>query len=384
MGKGPGSPSFAKRKSVFSLSNDVAVPPAIESLDFVEEDGSGHTRGTAVVVLQPRPKATVELHTKSALLTGDFRDIFFRIKSNKDMLQNLNVGFACDPVPSSSSVQDAFFYSWSQQANAYLPLRLDPSTIQPNDRLTLKPMQSNTEQEFSLTVRSMKPLTTTIILSVSYTTKSGVAVSFEQRFEVECKDPFRLTNTLLHDFPNPIGAETNDTLSKESTAITGKDVNLQALLACSSIESLEISSILFENSEAILMSGISNSGFFTEDEIDEKLILNQGDTRGMYLRFIPQKASSSISLGKVIVRWKRVQHSNFHPVYTTTSLDLQPVSFVQVPVTLDVQVPPYAVVGDMAEIKIHLVNNGEISRSVCIKPSEESDFLIVGKFPFLL
>jgi hypothetical protein len=87
-------------------------------------------------------------------------------------------------------------------------------------------------------------------------------------------------------------------------------------------------------------------------------------------------------LGKGIVKWMRVRHSTSHPVYTTTALDLQPVAFVQVAITLDVHAPPYAVEGDMAEVKTQRVNNGEVLQSVRVKPSEESDFLIVGKLLF--
>ncbi|DBA03855.1 TPA: hypothetical protein N0F65_004545 [Lagenidium giganteum] len=395
MWKGMGSPSFARRKTMFSLAeigrsfSDLTVSSELDGVDFVEEDGSGHTRGTALAILQPRARAKLEVLTKSSLLTGDFRDVVVRVTSNEDTLQSPTVRATCDPDPQSNSADDAFFFSVQTPGEGPVPVPLD-ATLQPLDRTSLADLEPHNEQTFRLTVRSLRAMTITMTISLAYTTRSGVQVTLEERFELECRDPFSLSSAFVHDFPNSVGLASGDLRTRESYAVVGKYVNLNGTIVCCSTERLVILGLEFENLDNISIGSMATSGFTGGAVQDHDGAapaydtLADGDVRTFFLRLLPTQPAPFVSLGRVKVHWKRAidptsddPTQSHYPVETW--LDIPTVSFIETPLTLSVSTPPFGVEGQPVRMELSIKNNEATFHSFRLKPLDDADFLLAGR-----
>lgn len=395
MGKGPGSPSFARRKSMFSTSasaldrsfgdlnlNNGATPNG----DAVEEAGNAYAHGTVLAVLQPRAKAKLSIAPNQTLLSGDFRVLSLTLASNEDMLQTVSYKPNCDPSPSPLSPEDAVFFYQQVPDGQLTPVPLD-TTFQPRDRMPLPNQEPNTETVFRLIVRCMKAMSLRIGVSISYTTKAGVQVSFEERFELSCHDPFHIATGFLHELPNGVGVNLN---AKESYAVVGKSVSLQGSVICSVSEPLHIVSMAFDPMiESNMTKDIVPSGFgatSTLKQQDLDAVLNDGDIRNFHLRVVPSQASPFVSLGRVQIRWRRLSSvlTKFAPSeheedIVTTWLDIPSVTFIDTPLTVSIETPTYALEGTMVSMAIRMRNNENAVHTLRIKPLEDtSEFLISG------
>lgn len=398
MGKGPGSPSFARRKSMFSTSAS-ALDRSFGDLNLnngvtpngevVEETSNSYAHGTVLAVLQPRAKAKLSIAPNQTLLSGDFRVLSLSLASNEDMLQTVSYKPNCDPAPSSLSLEDAVFFYQQVPGGQLTPVPLD-TTLQPRDRMPLPNQEPNTETVFRLIVRCMKSMSLRIGVSISYTTKAGVQVSFEERFELSCHDPFHIATGFLHELPNGVGVNLN---AKESYAVVGKPVSLQGSVICSVAEPLHIVSMAFDPmTESNMTKDIVPSGFgatSTPGQENIDAVLNDGDMRNFHLRVVPSQASPFVSLGRVQIRWRRLSSvltkyapSEHEEDIVTTWLDIPSVTFVDSPLTISIETPTYALEGTMVSMAIRLRNNENAVHTLRIKPLEDtSEFLISGSSP---
>lgn len=96
MGNGSASPSFSRRKSMFSLVEGPR-PGLADAVEPIQEDGTAHLRGSSLMIMQPRAKATLTMVSREPLLTGDFRVLAFQLSANEDTLENVTFQVVCEP-----------------------------------------------------------------------------------------------------------------------------------------------------------------------------------------------------------------------------------------------------------------------------------------------
>ncbi|TMW57297.1 hypothetical protein Poli38472_003222 [Pythium oligandrum] len=382
MGKGPGSPSFARRKSMFSVAERGRSQES-ETGDLIEEDGSPETRSTALAILQPRAKAQLTLVTKHALLTGDYRVISFLLKAKEDTLKNPTFRVTSEPASASNAANDAVFFMEAEGTQGSLvPVPLD-ANFQPLERTAMREMEPHSETSFSVIVRSLRGMPLRLAVHVTYATKSGVQVSLEERYELQCQDPFRLSSGFVHDFPNG-GADPN---LKESHAIVGKSVNLHGNLHCEAIEPVRILSLTYEPTDdtTVTTHGVIAAGFGTFNTEDESQVLKEFDRQSFYLRLLPSQAAPFVALGRVKLQWRRLSsvvptnqdHCND---VVTTWLEIPSVAFVDAPLTIKLETPSFGVESTLLTMELRVRNNEGVIHSVRIKPIDENgDFLIAGR-----
>lgn len=391
MGNGSASPSFARRKSMFSVAElgrttaDLSMNSGDLS-DPNEEDISVFVRGTTLAILQPRAKAKLAKVTQHSLLTGDLRVIAFKLSSNEDTLENLSYRVVCDPPPASASPADAFFFTQPEVGGPLIPVPLDTS-LQPRDRTALPSKSPQSEEEFQVIVRSLRATNIKLTVSVAYATKSGVQVSLEERFELICRDPFGVSSGFVHDYPNSVGASN----AKESYAVVGKSVNLHGNVICSAAESLRVVSMEFEQQDSKFVDSAVASGFGgaselnADDQRDNGAVMKDGDMRSFFLQLLPRIAAPFVLVGRVKLQWRRLSSvitsapGGYQNSIVTTWLEIPSVSFIETPLTLSIHTPSFGVEGTMVNMDIRIRNNENAFHSLRIKPIDEAnEFLISG------
>ncbi|TYZ57976.1 hypothetical protein PybrP1_008431 [[Pythium] brassicae (nom. inval.)] len=372
MGNGSASPSFARRKSMFSVaelgrsSSNFDLNGSAGD-DAADDDGGVCVRGSTLAILQPRARATLAMVTQHSLLTGDFRVITFRLAAHEDTLESLSVRVVCDPPPSSASPCDAFFFTQPAVGGPLIPVPLDAS-LQPSERTLLANMAPHSSEEFRVIVRSQRAASVRLSASVAYSTKSGVQVSLDERFELGCRDPFGVGSGFVHDYPNGVGAA--NVSAKELYAVVGKAVNLHGNVICSAVESLRVVAMEFVAPESNLMERTAMSGFggvserSAGDDADSGAVMKDGDMRSFFLRLLPRVPAPFASVGRVKLQWRRLSslitsapdgsHKNS---IVTTWLDIPSVSFIEAPLTLSIATPSFGVEGALVPMDIRIRNN---------------------------
>ncbi|KAJ0405087.1 hypothetical protein ATCC90586_008687 [Pythium insidiosum] len=385
MGRGPGSPSFVRRKSMFSAA-ELGRFQASPNGDLVEEDVPPTTRSIALAILQPRAKATLDLVSSRQLLVGDFRVVKFLLRAKEDTLTKASARIVCETTPTSSSAADALFFSESAPG-VLVPVPLD-SSLQPRDCVPLTDLVPNSETTFSIIARSMRAAVLRIAVTVTYATKAGVEVTLEERFELVCQDPFTVSGRLVHEYPHGIVA--GDSTTKSSHAVVGKAVNLEGTLLCNTAETLRVVAMQWErpsraDASLSFAPDVVSSGFQAFDETDECKLMKTGDTRSFLLRVLPVQRDPVVSLGRVVVQWRRLSSvvptsETVRNELVTTRLELPVVSFVEAPLTITLQTPPFGVDGALMNVQVRVRNNENGFHSVRVRPMDDSgDFLISGR-----
>uniref|UniRef100_K3WKW3 Trafficking protein particle complex subunit 11 domain-containing protein n=1 Tax=Globisporangium ultimum (strain ATCC 200006 / CBS 805.95 / DAOM BR144) TaxID=431595 RepID=K3WKW3_GLOUD len=400
MGNGSASPSFARRKSMFSTAelgrtasadlhlsvndgNDVGVLGDA----MLEDDLSVLVRGSTIAILQPRAQATLTKTTQHALLTGDFRVLTFDLAANDDTLENLSYRVVCDPPPLSASPDDAFFFQTSPESaanaeSALVPVFLDPKSLQPRDWTPLPSQLPQSRYELRVIVRCLRAMPNVRVnVHVAYATKSGVHVSLDERFEFVCRDPFAITSGLVHDYPNGVGASH----AKESYAVVGKSVSLQGDIACRAAEPLKILSVALERQDTQLVEVVAASGFSENrrgSEGTEDAVMKEGDMRSVFVQLLPRKKAPFVSVGRVHIQWRRLSSvvPGAQHAVVSSWLDVASVAFIDAPLTLAIRTPSFGVEGAMVVMDVCIRNNENAFHSLRIKPIDEAnEFLIAGR-----
>ncbi|GMF34395.1 unnamed protein product [Phytophthora lilii] len=390
MGNGSASPSFSRRKSMFSLVEGTR-PGQADASEPIQEDGTAHLRGSSLMILQPRAKATLSMLSREPLLTGDFRELAFQLSSNEDTLENVTFQVVCEPPPTSMSPGDAFFFT--EQAGVLAPVPLD-SNLQPRDLISLPNKEPETQETLRVIVRSTKATPVTLVVSVAYTTRAGVAVGFDERFELVCHDPFSIQGGLIHDFLSGGGVPGAAQMPKGSYGCVGNSVNFQGSITCTSGESLKVLALEFEPRETNMVNDLAVSGFGSvptkegdsSSAEDICATFNDGDSRCFCLRLVPKVASTFITLGRVKVMWRRDSSTIASAPDTSrndivnTWLDMPMVSFVDAPLTFSVETPPFGIEGVVVYMDIRVRNNEAVFHSLRLKPLDaEGSFFISGR-----
>ncbi|KAG7399212.1 Trafficking protein particle complex subunit 11 [Phytophthora boehmeriae] len=396
MGNGSASPSFSRRKSMFSLVEGPRAGPAdVNVSEPIQEDGTAHLRGTSLMVLQPRAKATLTMLSRKPLLTGDLRELAFQLASNEDTLENVTFRIACDPPPASLAPGDAFFFAL--QSGVLTPLPLDAS-MQPTDTLLLPNKEPQSAETLRVIVRSTRATLVTLIVSVAYTTKAGVAVGFDERFEIVCQDPFAIHGGLINDFLSGGGAPGAAQMQKGTYGCVGNPVNFQGNITCTSVEPLNVLALEFEPSTTSMAEELAVSGFgpVSPAQIDERpngtsakdvcATSNEGDSRCFCLRLVPKVASNFVTLGRVKVVWRRVSSTIASPGdgprndIVSTWLEMPVVSFVDAPLAISVETPLFGVEGVIAYMDVRVKNTEAVFHSLRVKPVDtDGSFFISGR-----
>lgn len=402
MGNGSASPSFARRKTMFSLSelsrttSDLSLA-GLDSSDIGDDELP--VRGPTLVILQPRPKAKLSMITRETLITGDYRVLAFKLSSNEDTLENLSFHVRCEPPPVSAAPEDAFFFTQQEPGGPLSPLPLD-AAMQPRDGVALSSLEQFTDRRLNVIVRPAHASQVRLTVSVAYATKSGVAVSFEERYELQCKNPFTVEGGFIHDFPNGSG-KSQVAQSKDSYAYIGKMVTLQGAVVCASSEPLKVLAVDFESIERNLVGELQPSGFgvVSVDSESENTanggnassdhtgaIVRSGDSRSFSLRMCPRLQAPFATLGRVKVTWRRLSSiitstpGQPRNDVVTTWLELPTVSFMEAPLTFQIRTPPFGVEGALVTLDLHVKNNEDAFHNLRIKPVDETgDFLIAGR-----
>ncbi|ETI56443.1 hypothetical protein F443_00986 [Phytophthora nicotianae P1569] len=384
MGNGSASPSFSRRKSMFSLVEGPR-PGQTDTPESIQEDGTAHLRGSSLMILQPRAKATLMMLSHEPLLTGDFRELAFKLSANEDKLENVTFQAACEPPPASVSPNDAFFFT--EHSGVLKPVPLD-TNLQPRDLNSLPNKDPETEETLRVIVRSTRATPVTLIVSVAYTTKAGVAVSFDERFELVCHDPFDIQGGLIHDFLSGGGVPGAAQMPKGTYGCVGNSVSFQGSVTCTSGESLKVLALEFEARETNTIEDLAVSGFgpVSSDSDDVCATFNDGDSRCFCLRLVPKLASKFVTLGRVKVLWRRESSTiistpdGSHDDVVSTWLEIPMVSFVDAPLTFSVETPSFGVEGVVVYMDVKVRNNEAVFHSLRVKPVDaEGAFFISGR-----
>ncbi|KAE9331464.1 hypothetical protein PF008_g15415 [Phytophthora fragariae] len=387
MGNGSASPSFSRRKSMFSLVEGPR-PGLADAPEPIQEDGTAHLRGSSLMILQPRAKATLTMSSREPLLTGDFRELAFQLSANEDTLENVTFQVVCEPPPASQAAGDAFFFT--EQSGVLTPVALD-TNLQPQDLISLPNKDPETEETLRVIVRSTRATPVTLVVSVAYTTKAGVAVGFDERFELVCHDPFAVQGGLIHDFLSGGGVPGAAQMPKGSYGCVGNTVNFQGSVTCTSGEPLKVLALEFEPRETNMVEDLAISGFGpvssgSGTSEDVCATFNDGDSRCFCLRLVPKVASTFITLGRVKVVWRRESSTitsapgGERNDEVSTWLDIPIVSFVDAPLTFSVETPPFGVEGVMVYMDVRVRNNEAVFHSLRVKPVDaEGAFYISGR-----
>lgn len=399
MGNGSASPSFARRKTMFSISELSRTSSDLNAVGLEDGDMGDDevlARGPTVVILQPRPKAKLAMVTQGPLIAGDFRLLTFKLASNEDTLENVSFRVRCDPPPVSASPEDAFFFTQKEAGGPMTPVNLD-SSLQPREWVPLPNLEQFAEQPLRIIVRSSRALTLRLTVSVAYSTKSGVGVSLEERHDVLCSNPFTVEGGFIHDFPNGGHSGMNtqqNQLSKDSYAYIGKMVTLQGAIVGACSEELRVLSMEFEPIERNLVDELVPTGFnkfpsSVEDAPgvgDKESVFRTGDSRSFSIRMRPQLQAPFATLGRIKVTWQRLSSvitsapGGPRNDVVTTALELPTVSFVEAPLTFQIHTPPFGIEGAIVPLDLHVKNNENAFHSLRIKPVDETgDFLITGR-----
>jgi hypothetical protein len=387
MGNGSASPSFSRRKSMFSLVEGVH-PGQTDVSEPIQEDGTAHLRGSSLMILQPRAKATLKMLSSEPLLTGDVRELAFQLAANEDTLENVTFQIVCEPPPTSPAAGDAFFFT--EQAGVVAPVPLD-ANLQPRDLISLPNKDPHTEETLRVVVRSVRATPVTLVVSVTYTTKAGVAVGFDERFELVCHNPFAIQGGLIHDFLSGGGVPGAAQMPKGSYGCVGNAVSFQGSVTCTSGEPLSVLALEFEPRETNMMQDLAVSGFGpvaadAGNNEDVCATFNDGDSRCFCLRLVPKVASTFITLGRVKLVWRRASSTiasapdGSRNDVVSTWLEIPMVSFVDAPLTFSVETPPFGVEGVVAYMDVRVKNNEAVFHSLRFKPVDpEGAFYVAGR-----
>ncbi|KAL3668419.1 hypothetical protein V7S43_006507 [Phytophthora oleae] len=387
MGNGSASPSFSRRKSMFSLVEGPR-PGHIDTTEPIQEDGTAHLRGSSLMILQPRAKATLSMLSREPLLTGDFRELEFKLSSNEDTLENVTFRVVCEPPPTSGAPDDVFFFT--EQGRALIPVAMD-SNLQPRDLISLPNKGPASDETFRVIVRSTRATPVTLVVSIAYTTKAGVAVGFDERFDLVCHNPFSIQGGLIHDFLSGGGVPGAAQMPKGSYGCVGNSVSFQGSVTCTSGEPLHVLALEFESREANMVEDLAVSGFgavSTDSSHSEDVCFtfNDGDSRCFCLRLMPKMASPFVTLGRVKVLWRRESSTiakdsdGSRNDVVSTWLEIPMVSFVDAPLTFSVETPPFGVEGVVVYMDVRVRNNEAVFHSLRVKPVDaEGAFFISGR-----
>ncbi|KAG2774298.1 hypothetical protein PC129_g4514 [Phytophthora cactorum] len=385
MGNGSASPSFSRRKSMFSLVEGLR-PGHVDTAEPIQEDGTAHLRGSSLMILQPRAKATLTMLSREPLLTGDYRELAFKLSANEDKLENVTFQVVCEPPPASVSPNDSFFFT--EQSGVLTPVALD-TNLQRRDLISLPNKDPETEETLRVIVRSTRATPVTLIVSVAYTTKAGVAVSFDERFELFCHDPFDIQGGLIHDFLSGGGVPGAAQMPKGTYGCVGNSVSFQGSVTCTSGESLTVLALEFESRETNMIEDLTVSGFgpvSSDSSEDVCAIFNDGDSRCFCLRLVPKVASNFVTLGRLKVVWRRESSTiisspdGSHNDVVSTWLEIPMVSFVDAPLTFSVETPSFGVEGVVVYMDVKVRNNEAVFHSLRVKPVDaEGAFFISGR-----
>ncbi|KAI9905131.1 hypothetical protein PsorP6_013792 [Peronosclerospora sorghi] len=378
MGNGTASPSFSRKKSMFSLVEGPSVTPT--DIELIQDDGAVYLKGSSLMILRPRANATLAMLSKDPLLTGDFRQLDFQLAANDDTLENVSFRIACEPPPTALAPEDVFFFI--EESGVLTPMPLD-ATFQPSNVHSLPNLDPQSTTMFHVTVRLSKASLVSVIVSVSYTTKTGAAVSFDTRFDLVCHDPFAISGGFSYDFLSGCGVSGAAQLPRGSYACVGSVVNYQGSVTCTSGEALHVLAMHFEPRETHMIESLATSGFGAVVQVphisstDVCATLNDGDSQCFYLRLVPKLASNFVILGRVEILWRRDSSSSSQVVHTW--LDIPMVSFVDAPLTITVETPPFGVEGVLLYMKVRIKNNEAAMHSLKVKPVYgEGAFFISG------
>ncbi|KAH7476281.1 hypothetical protein PRIC1_000289 [Phytophthora ramorum] len=386
MGNGSASPSFSRRKSMFSLVEGPR-PSHADVSEPIQEDGTVHLRGSSLMILQPRAKATLKMLSTEPLLTGDFRELAFQLSANEDTLENVTFQIVCEPPPASLAPGDAFFFT--EQSGVLTPVPLD-ANLRPRDLISLPNKNPQSEETLRIIVRSTRATPVTLVISVAYSTKAGVAVGVDERFDLVCHDPFAIQGGLIHDFLSGGGVPGAAQMPKGSYGCVGNSVNFQGSVTCTSGEPLNVLALEFEPRETNMINDLAVSGFSTlsSESSSEDICstFNDGDSRCFCLRLVPKIASTFVTLGRVKILWRRESSALASAADGTrndivgTWLEIPMVSFVDAPLTFSVETPPFGVEGVVVSMDVRVKNNEAVFHSLRVKPVDaEGAFFISGR-----
>ncbi|CAI5740615.1 unnamed protein product [Peronospora destructor] len=388
MGNGSASPSFSRRKSTFllveesrSAHTDVSEP--------IQDNGIAHLRGSSLIILQPRAKAALSMLSHEPLLTGDFRELAFQLAANEDTLENVTFRIVCDPPPASFAADDAFFFT--EQSGVLTPVPLD-ANLQPQHLISFPNKNPQTEEILRVIVRSTKTTPVTMVATVSYTTKTGVAVDFDERFDLVCQNPFAIQGSFIHDYLDGGGVPGAAQRPKGSYGCVGSSVNYRGSITCMSGEALHVLALEFEPCETNMVKDLAISGFGSKstdfgssNSEDVCTTFNDGDSRSFCLRLVPKVASPFVTLGRVEIIWRRksssigVTHDESRNDVVRTCLETPLVSFIAAPLSFSVETPPFGVEGVLFYMDVRVKNNEAVFHSLRVKPvNTEGTFFISG------
>lgn len=374
MGKGPGSPSFARRKTFSDSAESMeSISTNTNSQSLFERDYNLHVHhGQSLLVTSQRARAKLEMITSQPLLAGDFKVQEFLIRSNEDSLEKAFYTLTSDPVPSSNEPKDAFFFEMLEEG--LQPLTLD-ATNQPKQVFPLQDIGTHCEQRFRIIVRSSKAAITNVSIKLTYVTKSRVVMNLEENFPLTCLDPFKVDGMIY-----PHSSQNDQQREKVLVAMTGKQMTFVGALVCQSAEPLEIQSIGFhEHSQSCIETTFIAGEYPTSD------IVSSNDVRDFILQVFSADPMDNQPLGMLQVNWERLKthtqddKGEIPSTVVTTYLSLPSVSFSRLPVMASFQIPQYAIMGLPVCVSLKLVNQECKVQSVYIRTIQSSsDFLVEG------
>ncbi|OQR91197.1 hypothetical protein THRCLA_09075 [Thraustotheca clavata] len=354
MGQGAGSPSFQHARS---------------ELLYDEPDGDGDGGadvGVFVTILQPKAHAKLELKNpdQTEVLVGDLTTIPLRLLSLEDVVEQASYQIVCEPS-STSLLNKALLYD----ADTCASLPID-DLGQTYEVYPLNNMAANTEQEWRIAVRCPLECSLKLHVTVQYTTASGVTVALDSTFELQCKKPFQLSALLHSPFPNAQNAP--------STATVGRPVHLYATLASSAALPIEITSLSLDECIPEAVNVLSQAGIITDSSVE----LYQGDQHSIVVRLVPKRGLVQMCVGRIQVAWRRLNVDENEVadarMLVQTTLELPPVTFTLAPLSMEIDIPPFAREGMLAPLILRTKNQSLALVKVQVKLSNDSDFLVSG------
>lgn len=122
------------------------------------------------------------------------------------------------------------------------------------------------------------------------------------------------------------------------------------------------------------------------DEKSEKLILCYKDEQRLHVRVPPMTHSCSLSVGTLRVRWRTiiVQNDNEETLPSIlpcvlTEFRIPEINFVYEPVSIELTLPDYGIVGKPILLCLHLRNNTTELQPFKISINKTCNFMIHGK-----
>nr|CCA14070.1 conserved hypothetical protein [Albugo laibachii Nc14] len=370
MGKGPGSPSFARRKTFLDAADSIdSVSAKTNSLSLFEKDYNLHIHhGQSLLVTSQRARAKLEIITSQPVLAGDFKVQEFVLRSNEDSIGEAFYTLKSDPAPESDAFEDAFFFEMSSEG--LRPLMLDAS-CQPKEEFSLKDIGAFCEQRFRIVVRSTKAAITNVSIQLTYLTKLRVVNKLEEHFPLTCLDPFKVDG-VLHPHTSQSAPQ-----REQLEAVSGKQTTFLGALVCQSAEPLGIKSIGCHKSSSCM------EHTFISGDCPAGEVVSSGDVRDFILQLFSADSVEDAPLGRLEVTWERLKSDRDDGIpsnVVTTHLTLPAISFCKVPVMVSIDVPQCATMGLPVCLSLKLKNQECKVQSVRVRTVQVSpDFLVEGR-----